>query len=166
VVNSLRQKAFNYLPPFVRLRFCRVLPKVMDMKRISLIAFGVLLALPWASTFAQLRLVGVHGGNQEFALNKGQIAALEEQALDGSGDAAMKLAEYYFMVTLQYDEAKHWYQIGAENGNAEAMYGFWFMANAGNDPSERRRGYFWLKKAAALGDKQSQEALKTAKEAG
>ena len=132
----------------------------MDMKRSGLIVIGAVLVLSAFNTFAQKQLLSVHGGNQEFALNKGQIATLEGQALDGSIDAATKLAKYYSMVTLQYDEAKFWYQIGAENGSAEAMYGFWSMAYAGNDSNERRRGLFWLRKAASLGDKQAVEALK------
>lgn len=130
------------------------------MRRSNLIVVAALLALSASSAFAQKQLLSVHGGNQEFALNKVQIAALEGQALDGSGDAAAKLAKYYSMVALQYDEAIFWYQIGAENGSIEAMYGFWSMGHAGNDPKERRRGLFWLRKAASLGDKASVEALK------
>jgi hypothetical protein len=58
----------------------------------------------------------------DFVLNAQQKQELTNQALDGSGQAALRLSRFYSNVTLNLDEALRWAIIGAENGDPNCEY--------------------------------------------
>lgn len=130
------------------------------MNRSIKFALVVSAALLASTASGQKTVTKVVGGNQEFVLTASDVARYREQALDGSMDAASKLAAFYGTVKLDTDQDLYWTQIAAENGSVAAMHDYWVVARLSNNPDERRRGLFWLKRAASLGDKLSQEALK------
>jgi len=51
-----------------------------------------------------------------------QVITLTNEALDGSGRAALRLSRFYSNVTTNLDEALRWAIIGAENGDANCQY--------------------------------------------
>ncbi|MBT2119565.1 SEL1-like repeat protein [Dyella sp. LX-66] len=134
------------------------------MKAKISLAIVMLIAILAGSAHAQQKtLEKAVMTNQEFALDASQIRLNEEKALDGTQEAANRLAHHYEFVAVDLDKALRWYEIAAENGSTEAMYNYWTMATQSNDPNDGRRGLFWLKKAASLGDTQSKKALQDLK---
>jgi len=94
-----------------------------------------------------------------FKLTPEQIKEDEIKALDGSPEAANKLANYYNAWANDSDKAMEWFQIAAENGSTEAMWNFCSVSEALGDAALARRGRFWLKRAADLGYKPAIEKL-------
>lgn len=92
-------------------------------------------------------------------LTPAQIQENEIQALDGSQDAANKLANYYQGWANDVPKAMEWYQIAAENGSAEAMWNYYEVSTVASFPDWVRRGRFWLKKAASMGNKHAIDEL-------
>lgn len=88
-----------------------------------------------------------------------QIKPTEIKALDGSPEAANKLANHYQGWTNDVEKAMYWYQIAAENGSAEAMWNYYEISSVVPFPDWKRRGLFWLRKAAGMGDKHAVEEL-------
>jgi len=105
------------------------------------------------------RLVSVTSGVESFRLTKDQIAQLTNDALAGSGDAAVKLSAYYSNVALNFDKGRYWTIIAAENGSAIGQYNAWDQLRTENDADSKRRALFWLKQAAAQGDRDAAAQL-------
>jgi TPR repeat protein len=96
---------------------------------------------------------------QAFVLTPAQVQELTGQALDGSGDSALRLSRFYSNVTVDLDEALRWAIIGAENGDANCEFTAYALLHARVSPDDRRRSQFWLKKAAEQGYRPAVEAL-------
>jgi len=94
-----------------------------------------------------------------FNLTPEQIKQNEIKALDGSPGAADKLANYYQARANDIPKAMQWYQVAAENGSTDAMWNYYEVSTVVPFPDWVRRGRFWLKKAAELGDKHAIEQL-------
>lgn len=88
---------------------------------------------------------------QEFVLTPQQVTNLTNEALDGSGPAALRLSKFYSNVVTNLDEAMKWALIGAENGDANCQYTAYAFLDRRISTEDRRRGLFWLKKAAEQG---------------
>ncbi len=55
--------------------------------------------------------------NVEFELSKAQIAALKVASMNGNGDAAYKLYQYYiFCAPTETDDAMSWLRVAVSNG--------------------------------------------------
>lgn len=93
--------------------------------------------------------------DDSFVLTAAQIKINEIDALDGSQKAAKKLANYYVGEVFDVRKGMEWNRVGAENGSVDAMTNYYTIAletaKAG-DAEWLRRGRFWLKKAASMGD--------------
>lgn len=71
---------------------------------------------------------------------------------------------YYGSLRLDSKQELYWARIAAENGDDSGfMYGYAVLLNSrpGVDSNERARVQFWLRKAASLGSKEAQQALKS-----
>jgi hypothetical protein len=129
------------------------------MDKLTLCVAVTLLAFGSPATHAQKTISSVVMGNADLVLTKDEVSRYHGEALDGSAEAATKLANYYGFVVLNFEKELYWLQIAAENGDIKAMYSYWVIASQDEDADVRRRGTFWLKRAASLGDLRSRDAL-------
>jgi hypothetical protein len=129
------------------------------MRKWTLAIAMVFFAIVASAGKAQKTLSSVVMGNADAILTKVEVAKYSGEALDGSAAAAEKLANFYGFIILDFEKELYWLQIGAEDGDVNAMHSYWVIARLNEDPDVRRRGLFWLKRAASLGDKQSLNAL-------
>ena len=100
---------------------------------------------------------------QEFVLTPQQVKQLTNEALDGSGQAALRLSRFYSNVVTNLDEAMKWAVIGAENGDANCQYTAYAFLDRRMSPEDRRRAIFWLKKAADQGYQPALEHIRNSK---
>jgi hypothetical protein len=79
--------------------------------------------------------------------------AVEQQALDGSADAAFRLYLNLDLEDAKLEEKIFWVTIAAENGSvgAQHMLGR-YLARTSKDPRLRLRARYWFKRAADGGD--------------
>jgi TPR repeat protein len=84
-----------------------------------------------------------------YSLSKEEVARYSKEAMEGSPEAALKLANFYWMRGRpDFAKTKYWALIGAENGNAEAQFRAFQRLRTSTDRLDHRRALFWLKKAA------------------
>lgn len=93
-------------------------------------------------------------------LSSAQQATLGREAIQGSPDAARKLASYHSIVRGDRAAMVKWYTIGAENGDAGCAYGLFGLLRNSEDEEERGRALFWLHKAADAGLQYAKDELK------
>ena len=93
-------------------------------------------------------------------LSSSQQATLGREAIQGSPDAARKLASYHSIVRGDRAAMIKWYTIGAENGDAGCAYGLFGLLRNSEDEEERTRALFWLHKAADAGLQYAKDELK------
>ena len=125
----------------------------------SIILLGIACVATAQEASQKPRLVNVTSGVDSYRLTKNQIAQLTNDALAGSGDAAVKLSAYYSNVALNFDQGRYWTIIAAENGSAVGQYNAWDQLRTENDVDSKRRALFWLKRAAAQGDRDAAAQL-------
>jgi TPR repeat protein len=77
-----------------------------------------------------------------------QQSELAKEAIKGSPEAALKLANFHFIVRGDRDATLKWYTIGAENGDAGCAYGLFNLLHTSENKEEQDRALFWLHKAA------------------
>lgn len=97
---------------------------------------------------------------KDFVLNQQQKLELANQALDGSGKAALRLSRFYSNVTLNFDEALKWALVGAENGDLNSEYTVYGLLSRRESPDDQRRAMFWLRRAASQGYEPAVHRLK------
>lgn len=103
--------------------------------------------------------------NESLVLTAKQQQALAVEAMRGSSEAATKLFLFYGFVALNPTEEHRWVIIGAENGDPVAQYNLYQDLVNSDDDLEKRRAEFWLRKAAAAGDKDAKGELKNLEKA-
>ena len=67
----------------------------------------------------------------------------KEGALQGSGQAALALADHY-SDTGDIESAEYWYRIGTQNGNSNCQYRYGNILAGKRDMLDQERGKFWL----------------------
>ncbi|MCZ4303328.1 hypothetical protein O4G98_01145 [Zoogloeaceae bacterium G21618-S1] len=97
----------------------------------------------------------VHG----MALDGSEIKRLASDALDGSGDAARRLALHFLVAQGDREEGLYWAIIAAENGDIIGQYNTGFLLKDDPDPRNRQRAIYWLKRAKAAGNDAAQSLL-------
>ncbi|GHV12297.1 hypothetical protein FACS189491_05040 [Spirochaetia bacterium] len=85
------------------------------------------------------------------AISAETISACEEGALQGSGRAALLLAQYYGNAAGDAGLSEYWYRIGVQNGNAECQHNLGLIYQAKPEGMNKVRGTFWLQRAAENG---------------
>ena len=128
------------------------------MYRISIITILVL-GLTVSVCLSQVPSTGL----EQYLLTDAEKASLPNEALDGSGSAAYRLAMHYLMTPEGGGPgpALYWAQIGAENGNAECQnnYATLLLLNKNHTVQEERRAMFWLRLSAQQGNKNAKSQL-------
>ena len=123
----------------------------------------VLLTLACVVPVAASENQGYQFGEQNYVLTPQQIVTLTNEALDGSGTAALHLSRFYSNVTINLDEALKWAIIGAENGDADCQYTAYAFLDSRVSAEDRRRAQFWLHKAASQGYQPAIEHIRNSK---
>lgn len=89
-----------------------------------------------------------------YNLNYKEIFYLSNEAMAGSSDAALRLANFYWIMKKKnINKARYWAIIGAENGSSEAQLRAFQTMRSSTNILEQRRALFWLKKSAEQGDR-------------
>ncbi|MGH8373118.1 MAG: hypothetical protein ACRETO_10345 [Gammaproteobacteria bacterium] len=99
-------------------------------------------------------------GNASLNIEENELPALAIKAMTGSGKAAIRLADFYGFVKLDYKKQRYWYQIAVENDDLIAMYNYAIILSQTGNPNDKVRSHFWMEKAASEGYKAAQEYLK------
>ena len=84
-------------------------------------------------------------------LTREQMFQCKEGALQGSGQAALILAQYYNEIAKDTVSAEYWYRIGAQNGNIECQYQYGRILSGKQDMLDQERGKFWINHAIQNG---------------
>jgi TPR repeat protein len=91
-------------------------------------------------------------GNAVFAIPPDQMRPLQEAALAGLGEAAYRIAQFHFMLTLDLNEGFRWMAISAENGFIRGMYALGFYLMVLPRRQDKIRARYWLEKVSRNGD--------------
>jgi TPR repeat protein len=89
-----------------------------------------------------------HNQNAAFDVPCSDMMKLQRQALEGNGDAAMKLADLFLFRSYDLDQAMYWLIISAEDGNRLAKENLSHYLNLSDKPEFRMRAKFWEDQAA------------------
>ena len=90
---------------------------------------------------------------QRWRLSEQTLPKFKQVAMRGSPNAAYKLYEHYTSPHSEPKERLFWATIAAQNGHPKAPYVLGKLMLKSDQPSDQERAIFWLKKAAAAGDK-------------
>lgn len=82
--------------------------------------------------------------NQKFVIPVSEMPGLKEQALSGSGEAALRLSNYYDMVALDLGAGLRWLTIAAENGSIPGMYNLGQRLKMTGRPQDIVRARYWF----------------------
>ena len=92
---------------------------------------------------------------KSYHLTGAEIKVLSVEAMQGSGEAAARLCDNFFVD--RYDAngvrtaagALPWALVGAENGNVEAQFRVYQLLGASANRLDQFRALYWLRRAAA-----------------
>jgi hypothetical protein len=94
--------------------------------------------------------------NQSLFIPDSEIPALEKEALEGSGQAAEKLALYYDFFNARSrasdDPSLYWHTVAAENGNCSEMHWLGYLLSSSADPRDKIRSRFWEQQSRQCND--------------
>jgi TPR repeat protein len=90
-------------------------------------------------------------GNRDLEIPQNELPEQEDEALNGSSEAALRLSQFYDMVKMDSKKGTYWAQIQAENGSADGQYNYGFHLYNDPDPNSRLRARYWLGLAAKNG---------------
>jgi TPR repeat protein len=103
------------------------------------------------------------------------IAMLRAKAVQGEGEAAQRLANFYGLVALDYKQELFWWRIAAEDNLPLGQYNYGTLiaddstARAAGEPTdgeegrlEKLRGQYWMDRAKKNGWKGPLDELKSA----
>ena len=88
---------------------------------------------------------------QPLDIARAEIPKLQGEALDGSGAAAYRLAQYYGSAAFDQEEELYWMALAAENGDVRAAYGFGVLLSKRASERDRARARYWLIQARDAG---------------
>jgi hypothetical protein len=91
-------------------------------------------------------------GNSDLLLKSSELRKLSLKAMQGNGDAALRVARHYTFGMQDEIMGNYWFIIGAENGDAKSQWNISYALNSpplSNDITTR--GIFWIRKAAENG---------------
>ncbi|MCA1789113.1 MAG: sel1 repeat family protein [Thioalkalivibrio sp.] len=88
-----------------------------------------------------------------------QIASYVTAANGGNGEAGLRLAMYYGLVTRDREKELLWLRKAAHDGNATAQYNLGVAYRDDRDILDREKARIWFKAAAAQGDVDAVHAL-------
>lgn len=80
---------------------------------------------------------------EDSRLDLEEVPVIQEKALTGDGNEALKLSLFYNIGS----KAEYWAGIAAQNGSVEGCYNYGYFLSRKNDRQSKLRALFWLKKA-------------------
>jgi len=89
--------------------------------------------------------------NQSWELAPAEILRLKEDALNGSGEAAQRLWEFYAGIALDMPESEYWVTIEAEDGSVLGMYSLAQYLRDKGDPACTIRARWWFERVVKSG---------------
>ena len=89
--------------------------------------------------------------NQSWELAPAEILRLKEEALNGSGEAADRLANFYAGIALNMAEFRYWLTIGAEDGTPLEMYNLAQYLRDKGEPACTIRARWWYDRVVKSG---------------
>jgi len=94
-------------------------------------------------------------------LTPDQITSFTAKAQAGDGDAAYRLANYYYFLTSDDTTAFKWMSIAATNGSANGQFNLGQLYEDKNNPdsTDIKNAKYWFGRAAAKGDTNALEKL-------
>ncbi len=103
-------------------------------------------------TKAECNLFEASSEDQLHALSDADIEKLQQQALIGAPEPALRLHFFYDRIRQDPNESRFWARISAQNGDPVGQCTFGVILNREPDPKSRLRAKFWLKRAAESGN--------------
>lgn len=131
----------------------------MKCRQFMLLLLSVLITIPGSSLMTTVadaqdsagHIVAIQPLTPTVArLRADEVARLEDQALQGSADAALKLARNSSSLGNQADRV-HWLMIGVENGDAAMRFDLARALSQGGDDSSKIRARYWYERIIADG---------------
>ena len=124
-------------------------------------------ALRFAMTLLLLTLTGNPGkaddqpvmGNAPFVISDKDLPIVKNEALGGSGEAALRLYKYYRKIALDPKSAIYWAQVAAENGDPIGQYTFGLELLELKDEQSETRARYWMRRAADQGNSRARDVL-------
>lgn len=104
---------------------------------------------------AETPVVSISGA----ALDSQSIDQLSNDALNGSGEAARRIAAHYLVAQGNRKEGLYWALIAAENGDIVGQYNAGLLLKDDPDPRNRKRALYWLRLAAGRGNEAAKSLL-------
>jgi hypothetical protein len=95
----------------------------------------------------------------QFDIPKNQMDQVKKAALDGDGQAALRLEMYYGFGVVNPQQEEFWASVGAENGLVTCEHNLGQILWDKDTKEDRMRAVYWLKKASTNGDAQSTDML-------
>ena len=111
----------------------------------------ILVALTLAVTSQSMASEPVRPLNSDFFIPNGELEALEQKALSGGPQAALRLEMYYAVWAHDSQGEFRWASIGAENGNAASEFDFSLLLWRKKTDADKIRAMYWMTKAADAG---------------
>jgi hypothetical protein len=106
-------------------------------------------------------------GNHRFIIPYADLDDLKHAAVQGSPDAALRLANYYQMILVDPVQAEYWFGIAAENGSIVGMYNLAHALRRSNDTTKHARARYWFGRVAKEGPREiAERAERQLKELG
>jgi TPR repeat protein len=97
---------------------------------------------------------------KQWVLSIKTLPAFKRAAMRGSSEAAFQVYKHYSEVSPKSKELLFWAAIAAQNGHPDAPYILGKLLLKTGKADDRIRAGFWLRKAAAAGDKNASTLLK------
>lgn len=82
---------------------------------------------------------------QAAVISESDIPKFQRDALEGSSDAAHRLATYYGMIKFDFKQQIYWTEIRFEDGDRDARYDLGAYLADDDNPLSRVRARYWLK---------------------
>jgi TPR repeat protein len=102
-------------------------------------------------------------GNQKYVIEPAELPRVQDDALKGSGEAALRLAMFYNFVVLDLNAGHYWLTIAAENGSVMGMYNLGQNLRAQGDRQSKLRARYWFERVVKEGQqplaKQAEQRL-------
>jgi len=129
-------------------------------------ALSVVFMLVVLSAFGSIAMAGEQPAmlNADLSLTAEELERLPREAMEGSGEAGLRLFSFYQFLNYDRDESLFWLRLAAEHGSPKAQYNVGQFYKESKNPKDVQKAKLWLQRAADQGYTQAAEALKRLKD--
>ena len=97
--------------------------------------------------------------NDRYVLSAEEVEEFAAQATAGSAAAAVRLAKFHDMITLDKTSASKWWELAAKQGDVDAQYHMGFLLLEFEGGRRADEGCGWIKLAAQGGSEDARRRL-------